>query len=169
MPCPQQDKSQLLVPGSSLVGGVCSQPPTAVTAPLHPHQRDLGFLPLLRGPNGLQTLAASSEMSLSPAVTPGMGSKAGQAVWVPGGCWNRCPSPLGRVILPTPTIPGSRRQPGPSKGMSQPFGIASVGYLDRRGDVPHGGQFHITMGLIKEACGPMWWRGSLGTRGSSGT
>lgn len=29
-------------------GGVCSQPPTAVTAPLRPHQRDLGFLPLLR-------------------------------------------------------------------------------------------------------------------------
>lgn len=155
MPCPQQDTSQLLVPGSSLVGCVCSQPLTAVTAPLHPHQRDLEFLPLLRAPNGHQIPAASSEMSLSPVVTPGMGSKAGQGVWVPRGCWNRCLSTQEGVILPTPTTAGSRRQPGPSKGMSQPFGI---GVPRQEGRCPHmESSSLIIIRLIREAHGPVGW------------
>lgn len=155
MPCPQQDTSQLLVPGSSLVGCVCSQPLTAVTAPLHPHQRDLEFIALLRAPNDLQTPVSSSEMSLSPVVTPGMGSRVGQGVWVSGGCWNRCLSPQEEVILPTPTTPGSRRQPGPSKSISQPFG---TGVPRQEGRCPHmEGSSTIIIRLIREAHGPLGW------------
>lgn len=48
--CPVHSKTAL---GArfSLVGHICSQPSTAMTALLHLHQRDVGFLPLLRASN----------------------------------------------------------------------------------------------------------------------
>lgn len=82
MPCLQQDSSWCCDAG--VFSGVdLLQFPTAGSAPLHPHQRDWGFPPLLRASNGSQ---GHSEISLTPVVTPGTGRRGGQSALMPGGC-----------------------------------------------------------------------------------